>query len=122
MKSECSCGILSECAVSDITMKQIFYLKKIDENGSLTFSKLAEITQNSKPTITEMINKLSRLDCVFREPCPHDGRIQYIRLTKKGENIARAEQYALHQVIQRLVGSLDNQEIELLIEILRKVR
>jgi DNA-binding MarR family transcriptional regulator len=122
IKSECSCGIFSECSLSDITLKQIHYLKTIDQNGEVTFSRLAEITQNSKPTITDMINKLIRMDCVFREQCPDDGRIYYIRLTGKGEMIARAEQKALEQLIERLIDSLDEDEIDALIEILKKVR
>jgi hypothetical protein len=36
--------------------------------------------------------------------------------------IARAEQKALQQVIDRLISSLDEQEIALLIAVLRKVR
>lgn len=122
IKSECSCGIFSECSLSDITLKQIHYLKTIDQNGEVTFSRLAEITQNSKPTITGMINKLVRMDCVYREQCPYDGRIYYIRLTGKGEMIARAEQKALQQVVERLIDSLDEHEIETLIKIMRKVR
>lgn len=122
IKSECSCGIFSECSLSDITLKQIHYLKTIDQNGEVTFSRLAEITQNSKPTITGMIDKLVRMDCVYREQCPDDGRIYYIRLTGRGEMIARAEQKALQQVIERLINSLDGDEIDTLIKILRKVR
>lgn len=122
LKAECSCGIFSECCLSDITIKQISYLKLIDEHQDVTFSRLAEITQNSKPTITGMIHKLSRMDCVYREPCPHDGRINYIRLTHKGAMIARAEQKALQQVIERLITSLDEQEVALLIALLKKVR
>ncbi len=121
LKSECSCGILSECCLSDITLKQIHYLKMIDQHGEVTFSRLAEITENSKPTITDMINKLVRMDCVYREQCPHDGRIHYIRLTGKGEMIARAEEMALQRVIKRLEQSLNEDELDLLIEILRKV-
>ncbi|HPP77759.1 MarR family transcriptional regulator [Methanospirillum sp.] len=122
LKTECSCGIYSECCLSDITIKQIAYLKIIDEHPDITFSQLAEITKNSKPTITGMIHKLSRMDCVYREPCPHDGRISYIRLTEKGAMVARAEQQALMQVIDRLISALDEQEIALLIAILNKVR
>jgi DNA-binding MarR family transcriptional regulator len=122
IKSECSCGIFSECSLSDITIKQIHYLKTIDQNGKVTFSRLAEITQNSKPTITGMINKLVRMDCVFREQCPDDGRIYYIRLTRKGEMVARAEQKALQQVIERLINALDEEEVDALIRILNKVR
>jgi len=122
LKKECSCSIFTACELSDITVKQINYLKVIDSHEEITFSRLADITRNSKPTITEMIHKLDRMGCVYRQPCPHDGRINYIRLTGKGENIARAEKRAMQQVVERLVESLADHEIDLLIEILRKVR
>jgi len=122
IRNECSCTIFSECGLSDITVKQIGYLKTIDEQGEITFSRLAEITRNSKPTITEMINKFVRMECVYRERCPDDGRILYIRLTEKGQKIAQAERNALKKVIERMMNSLDEQETALLIEILQKVR
>ena len=122
MRNECSCSIFSECGLSNLTVKQIAYLKIIQQQGDVTFSRLAELTQNSKPTITEMINKFVRLECVYREPCTDDGRILYIRLTEKGQKIAQAEQDAINRVIERMVESLDEHELDLLVQILRKVR
>jgi len=122
MKNECSCSIFSECGLSDMTIKQIAYLKVIDEQGDVTFSRLAEITKNSKPTITEMVNKFVRMECVYREPCRDDARILYIRLTDKGKMIAQAEQTALRRVIERMINSLDEDELDLLIGVLQKVR
>ena len=122
IRNECSCSIFSECGLSDMTVKQIAYLKVIDEEGDVTFSRLAEITKNSKPTITEMINKCARMECVYREQCPDDGRILYIRLTEKGKMIAQAEQASLRRMIERMMNSLDEHEQELLVEILKKVR
>jgi DNA-binding MarR family transcriptional regulator len=122
MKNECSCSIFSECGLADMTVKQIAYLRVIDEHGDVTFSRLAEITKNSKPTITEMVNRFVRMECVYREPCRDDGRILYIRLTDKGQKIARAEQAALHRVIERMAESLDEHELALLEEMLKKVR
>ena len=122
IRNECSCSIFSECGLSDMTVKQIAYLKVIDEEGDVTFSRLAEITKNSKPTITEMINKCARMECVYREQCPDDGRILYIRLTEKGRMIAQAEQASLRRMIERMMNSLDEHEQELLVEILEKVR
>ena len=121
MKNECSCSIFSECGLSDMTVKQIAYLKVIDEQGDVTVSRLAEITKNSKPTITEMVNRFVRMECVYREPCRDDGRILYIRLTDKGKKIAQAEQAALHRVIERMIDSLDEHELDLLIKILQKI-
>ena len=122
IKNECSCTIFSECGLSDMTVRQIAYLKAIAEQDEVTFSRLAEITQNSKPTITEMINRFVRMECVYREPCPDDGRILYIRLTDKGQKIAKAEHHALRRVIERMMNSLDEDETDLLIGILQKVR
>jgi DNA-binding MarR family transcriptional regulator len=122
LKNECSCTIFSECGLSDLTVRQIAYLKAIAEQDEVTFSRLAEITHNSKPTITEMINKFVRMECVYREPCPDDGRILYIRLTDKGQKIAKADHHALRRVIERMMNSLDEDETDLLIGILQKVR
>jgi DNA-binding MarR family transcriptional regulator len=121
-RHECSCNIFSECGLSELTVRQIAYLKTIDEQGDVTFTRLAEISGNSKPTITEMINKFVRMECVYRERCPDDGRILYIRLTDKGKQIANAEQAALRRVITRMMETLDENEQELLVEILQKVR
>jgi DNA-binding MarR family transcriptional regulator len=121
-KNECSCNILSECGLSDMTVKQIAYLKVIDQHGEITFTRLAEITRNSKPTITEMINKFVRMECVYRERCPDDGRVLYIRLTEKGQRIANAEQAAMQRVVQLMMETLDDHERDLLAEILQKVR
>ena len=122
IRDECSGEIFSECGLSDLTVKQVSYLKTIDENGEVTFSRLAEITRNSKPTITEMINKFVRKECVYRQRCPDDGRILYTHLTEKGKKIAQSEENALQRVIERMVNSLDEHELDLLIGILQKVR
>ena len=122
IKGECSCEILSKCGLSDITVKQIGYLRAIDGHEQVTFSKLAKITKNSKPTITEMINKFVKFECIYREKCPDDGRVIYIRLTEKGQMIARSEENSLMKVIEKMVDLLNEKEIGTLIEILEKLR
>jgi DNA-binding MarR family transcriptional regulator len=122
VKIECSCKIFSECGLSsDITVKQVGYLKAIDECGEVTFSRLAKLTNNSKPTITEMINKFVRMECVYREKSSGDGRVVYIRLTEKGRLVARADENALIKVIEMMADSLDEKEIDTLIKILEKI-
>jgi DNA-binding MarR family transcriptional regulator len=122
IKGKCSCEILSGCGLSDITVKQIGYLRAIDGHEEVTFSKLAKITKNSKPTITEMIYKFVKFECVYREKCPDDGRVIYIRLTEKGQMIARSEENSLMKVIEKMVDLFDEREIGTLIEILEKLR
>ena len=121
IRDECSCEILSECGLGDVTAKQISYLKVIDRHGDVTFSRLAEITRNSKPTVTEMVNRFVRMECAYRQKSPDDGRVTYIRLTEKGRMLANADRNALHRMVERMVQALDENELDLLVEILRKV-
>lgn len=121
VKNECFREVSSECGLADMTVTQIAYLKAIDEHHDVTFSRLAEITRNSKPTVTEMVNRFVRMECAYRQKCPDDGRVTYIRLTEKGRMIANAEQNALHRMIERIVRALDENEVDLLLEILKKV-
>ncbi len=121
IKNECSSEIISECGVTDVTVKQVAYLKVIDGHRDMTFSELAGITGTSKPTVTEMVNRFTRMECAYRQKCPDDGRVTYIRLTEKGRMLANAEEYALHRMIERMVQMLDENEVDLLVEILRKV-
>ena len=121
IKNECSDEILAECGLSRLTVKQVAYLKAIDEHGDVTFSGLAGITRTSKPTVTEMVDRFVRMECAYRQRCPDDGRVVYIRLTEKGRMIANAEQNALYRMIERMVKVLDENEVDLLLEILKKV-
>ncbi len=52
---------------------------------------------------------------------PDDGRVVYIRLTEKGQMVARAEENALMKVIEMMADSLDEKEIDTLIKILEKI-
>jgi len=121
IKGECSCEIFSECGLSDITVRQIEYLKAIDRNEDITFGKLAEITSNSKPTITDMVNRFVSMECVYRDRCPQDRRISYIRLTEKGRNIARADEISLMRTVDRMAESLSSEEIRTIAGILEKI-
>ncbi|MDI6866850.1 MarR family winged helix-turn-helix transcriptional regulator [Methanoculleus sp.] len=121
IRDECSCEILSECGLGDVTAKQIAYLKVIDGHGDVTFSRLAEITRNSKPTVSEMVDRFVRMECVYRQRSPEDGRVTYIRLTEKGRMLANADRNALYRLVERMMQTLDENEVDLLVEILSKV-
>lgn len=121
MQRECSSTIVTACGLSEVTVKQMAYLKVIDEEGEVTFSRLAERAGTSKPTITEMINRCVQMDCVYREPSPSDARVRYIRLTEKGRTVVRADEAALRRTVERMVQSLEEEEMDLLIRLLGKV-
>jgi DNA-binding MarR family transcriptional regulator len=121
IRGECSFRLVDEMGIEKLTVRQVGYLKIIAEHKVVTFSRLAHLTNNSKPTVTEMINKFIGCGCVYRERCENDGRVSYIKLTRKGEKIANAEKLASMNLSERIGKSLQEKEIDFLIEILNKI-
>ena len=121
IKGECRSKVFGKYGIAEMTVKQINYLKIIDNYDNMTFSKLAEITKITKPSVTDLINKLQGLGCIYKEKCAEDGRVSYIRLTEKGINIARYENTAVNNLIDRMMKSLNNEEVKKLIKIFNAV-
>ena len=121
IKTECRFCIVEKYDISELTLKQIEYLKKFDEREYITISQLAKLLNLSKPSITEMVKKFIKLDCVKKEQCNHDARVYYLFLTEKGKRIARLEQIAEEDFVRRVEDCLSDEDISLLIELLSKV-
>lgn len=122
VKGQCSCKLIDELNMSELTLRQIEYIKKIGKHECITISRLAEILNLSKPSITEMIKKFIKLDCVYKKQCKEDGRVQYIFLTERGKCIARFEDLEVKRLVDKMVDSLDENEINVLINILLKIK
>lgn len=122
IKTECKFCVVDKYNVSELTLKQIEYLKIFDENEYVTISQLAEDLKLSKPSITEMVKKFIKLDCVKKEQCNHDARVYYLFLTERGKGVARFEQIANEDFIRRVENCLCEEDVSLLIELLAKVK
>jgi len=108
--------------MSELTLRQIEYIKKIGKYEYITISKLADILDLSKPSITQMVKKFIKLDCVYKEQCSEDGRVQFIYLTDRGKDIAEFEDLAMKKLIEKIISNIDEKEIDILIEILIKIK
>ncbi|MGL4606909.1 MAG: MarR family winged helix-turn-helix transcriptional regulator [Eubacteriaceae bacterium] len=106
---------------SDLTLRQVYYLRLIDQKDRVTFSELANETHNSKPTITELIGKFIAMDCVYRERSSEDRRVYYIYLTSKGKNIARAQERNHIRFIEQTKERLTEAELDQFIKLLNKI-
>ena len=107
--------------ISEFTIKQIEYLKRFDGQEYVTISQLAKDLGLSKPSITEMVKRFIKLNCIKREQCHHDGRVYYLFLTEKGRRIARLDQLANEHFFRKVKQCLNDEDINVLIEILVKV-
>ena len=122
IKGECSYNLINELNMSELTLRQIEYIKEIKKYDYITISELADILDLSKPTITQMIKRFIKLNCVYKEQCNNDGRVQYIYLTDRGSNIAEFEDLAIKKLISKITSNIDENELDILIDILLKIK
>ncbi len=122
IRGDCINKVCDRSDVAEMTVKQINYLKIIDQHDNMTFSQLAEKTKITKPSVSDLINKLQGFNCVYKEKCAVDGRVSYIRLTEKGMKIARQETTAVKNLMERVMKSLSEEEIDTLIRLFNKVK
>lgn len=121
VKGSCCLDTMDHLNISDLTIKQIEYITILDQIDVLTTSVIARELKLSKPTVTEMMKKFIKMDCVYKVKCSQDKRISYIHLTEKGKTIANLEQIKMESLIDVMMERLDDEDIMTLIRILNKI-
>ncbi len=119
--SNCCIEVSKELGSYDMQVKQFHYLQIINQNSDLTSSKLSEILNITKPSVTEIINKLIKLGCVYREQSSSDRRVFYIKLTEKGIKITKTRDLAVHKFAEENLPSLTVEEMIIFINLLNKI-
>ncbi len=71
----------------DITVDQWVILHELDKNGSLSQSELGNNTYKDAPTVTRIIDLLSKKNLISRKPDSSDRRKYKIELTKTGKKL-----------------------------------
>lgn len=120
-KGKCNLELSNELCSTDLTTKQFYYLEQIDRCGSLTFSELADNLCITKPSVTEIINKLIKLDCIYKEKSPTDGRVYYINLTDKGKRIARFKAETNMKLAVQVKEKLNEDEQQVFVTLIKKI-
>ncbi len=118
---ECNLEISDKLGMSKLQLNQLHYLKVIDRTVDITFGKLAEILNITKPSVTEIVNKLVKLNCVEKKRSHMDKRIFYIKLTETGRNIVRLQYLAEQRVVDIIFNVFDDEEINIFIKLIKKL-
>ncbi|ACN14072.1 transcriptional regulator (MarR family protein) [Desulforapulum autotrophicum HRM2] len=118
---ECNLQLSDKLGMSKLQLNQLHYLKIIDRTIDITFGKFADILNVTKPSVTEIVNKLIKLDCVEKMQCPRDKRIFYIRLTEKGRNIAQLQYLSEQRVVDIILSNFNEEEVVTFIKLINKL-
>lgn len=89
----------------------------------LRMSDLAAQSTLTPSGLTRAVDRLTEAGLVCREACPDDGRVSYATLTDEGrDRIVAALPVHLRNIDEVLGGALGTDDLELLTDLLRKLR
>ena len=120
LTERCGSYLSFELGIHGLQARQSEFLKIIDQHPMLTSSRLAEILQITKPSITEIVNKLLLEGLVLKKRCTRDGRVFYIELTELGKKASRISDLRDQKLAGNLCKNLSSSEIETLAHLIRK--
>lgn len=108
-------------AVTDLTMRQVFYLETIAQLEHPTHTELADALGVSKPTISNMLKQLEALNYVRKVPSATDGRSFHLHLTEKGQQFSRTHEALHQQMAVYFTQNLSSEETAQLVRLLTKI-
>ena len=120
-KEQCHIELTQEINISDLKVKQFYYLELINRYDHITFGRFAEILQITRPSVTQIVTQLIELDTVYKEQCARDGRIFYVRLSEKGKKIVQFKNLELERLADKIVRSLSEDEIYTFVNFIQKI-
>ncbi len=112
---------LNSDELSDLTVKQLYYLDMVKKLSNPTFTDLSEKIGVTKPTVTTAVNKLIKQGFIEKIQSVEDRRVYNLLLTAAGERVVDIHD-KVHKDFAHMISScLNNQELNKLVEIFTKV-
>jgi DNA-binding MarR family transcriptional regulator len=115
---------LKKAGANNLSITEFHILEcigKCDDNGR-TIGDIAQSLSVTMPTVTVAIAKLEKKGYVLKNKCESDGRLVYITLTKQGKRMNTAHRYFHELMVRELCDNLSEQEIDVLIKSLEKLK
>jgi DNA-binding MarR family transcriptional regulator len=105
-----------------LTGPQLTVVKVLEQLGDLSLSSLSARIRAQNSTVTGIIDRMEREDLVRRERSESDRRIVLIRLTDKGNQLARRIEIEPLEIFRQSLNALPRKDIEDLFRILGVVQ
>ena len=105
-----------------LTGPQLTVLKLLETFQDLSLSSLSERIRAQNSTVTGIIDRMEREGLVGRERSTSDRRVVYIRLTDKGQKLAREIRVEPLEIFRSALISLSQADLRDLLRILMKLQ
>ncbi len=106
---------------ANLTGPQLTVIKMLETIGDLSLSELSEKIRAQNSTVTGIIDRMEREGLVVRERSKEDRRVVHIKLTEKGERIAKEIPVEPMEIFRGALSSLSAQETRELLKISTKL-
>jgi DNA-binding MarR family transcriptional regulator len=105
-------SLFSDQELSQLTIRQIHYLKCISKLTNPTLTQLACAFKITKPSVTAIIQHLSEMGYVEKHQSSKDLRVFTVNLTPKGARMARVDEEAIMEFCSQARSVLAEKEVE----------
>jgi len=114
--------LMTAFAPYDVTPEQWSILKRLEEGDEISIKELSKRVGKDQANVTRISDLLERKGLVLRKPNPEDKRSSLVCLTEEGKQIIRQLDPIDEHVQQVLVKGIAEHEMELVKQLLTKMR
>src|SRR4051812_11176624 len=105
-----------------LTGPQLTVIKLLETFENLSLSSLSERIRAQNSTVTGIIDRMERESLVRRERSTTDRRVVHIRLSEKGQKLARQIQVEPMEIFRGALQSLSQADLRDLLRIMNKLQ
>ena len=106
----------------NVTPEQYLVLDILWEKQSLSQQNIADLIQKDKNSVTKIIDSLEKKNLVNRVVDQKDRRINKIELTKEGLALEKITTEVAINFMNDTVKDIDGQDLDKLVEVMRKLK
>jgi MarR family 2-MHQ and catechol resistance regulon transcriptional repressor len=96
-------------------------LEVLYHKGKQTIQQIGHSILISSGSMTYVIDKLEHRGLLNRSACPDDRRVIHVTLTDSGKEMMETIMPKHHELVDYMLGSLNNDEAENLVHLLKKI-
>ncbi|NRD76992.1 MarR family transcriptional regulator [Bacillus sp. BRMEA1] len=110
-----------EMGVNHLSMTEFSVLEVLYHIGKQTIHQIGNSILISSGSMTYVIDKLEKRNLLHRSACSDDRRVIYVTLTDEGKVLMEKIMPKHHELVDDMLGSLNDEEAMTLVELLKKV-
>ncbi|MEH7502478.1 MarR family transcriptional regulator [Neobacillus drentensis] len=114
--------IKEEMTKNKLGITEFSVLEVLYQKGKQTIQQIGNCILVSSGSMTYVIDKLEQRGLLSRHDCPDDRRVIHVTLTDDGNELMNDIMPKYHKFVNQMFDSLDSDEAETLVQLLKKVR